>query len=97
MKPSTLAVSCFNEGFCFLNSHTIKDKTINFSKALTDNPEYDLENALIAAIKLYTYGYEKAIEKFSEAILQSPDYALAYKYRAKAYESLEVGSKNSFF
>ncbi|MEI6696313.1 MAG: tetratricopeptide repeat protein [Bacteroidota bacterium] len=89
MTPSTLSVSCFNKGFCFLNSHTIKDKTINFSKALTDNPKYDIENGLIGAIKLYTYGYEKAIEKFSLAIHEFPNYALAYKYRAKAYESLE--------
>jgi len=88
-NPSTQAEKYFNEGFCYLNSFTIKDKNINYSRLLCEDSEYDLDNGFIGAIKLYSYDYEKAIEKFNEAISQSPVYALAYKYRAKAYESLE--------
>ena len=40
MTPSTLSISYFNEGFCWLNSNNIKDKSINYSKELNKNHGY---------------------------------------------------------
>ena len=82
--------SYFNEGFYWLNSYNIKDNNINYCKELADNPMYDIENGLHGIALPDSSAYDNAILKFSQAISFNPYYTLAYKYRAKAYEALEI-------
>ena len=79
----------FNEGFYWLNSFNIKDNNIDYCKELTDNPEYDIENGLYGIALPDSVAYDNAILRFSQAISFNPQFILAYKYRAKAYEALE--------
>lgn len=90
MNPSTLSISYFNEGFCWLNSNNIKDISINYYSALVQNPDYETENNLYAYEALHSSGYKKAIACFDKAIHLSPQFAMAYKYRGLAYENLEM-------
>ena len=83
-NPINQAISYFNEGFYWLNSYNTKDNTTNYSKELTDNPYYDIENGLYGVALPDSAAYDNAILKFSQAISFNPNFTLAYKYRAKA-------------